>query len=51
MPKGTKVHKMAKAMMREGMSEGRAIAIAQSKTGKSYATGRKPKSKRKKHGG
>ncbi len=48
MPKGSKVHKMAKALMREGMSEGRAIATAQAKTGKSYATGRKPKRKRRK---
>lgn len=45
MPKGTKVHKMYDAMRSEGMSKGKAARIAQSKTGKSLATGRKPKGK------
>jgi hypothetical protein len=45
MPKGTKVYKMAHAMERGGMAKGKAIAIAQAKTGKSYATGKKPKRK------
>jgi hypothetical protein len=46
MPKNTKVHKMYEAMKKEGMSEGKAARIAQAKTGKSLATGRKPKGKR-----
>lgn len=45
MPKGTKVHGMYEAMRREGMSKGKAARIAQSKTGKSLATGKKPKHK------
>lgn len=47
MPKGTKVHEMYEAMTREGMSKGKAARIAQSKTGRSLKTGRKPKSRRK----
>ena len=47
MPKGTKVHKMADAIEAKGVAKGTAIAIAQDKTGKSYATGKKPKSKSK----
>lgn len=43
MPKGTKVHKMYDAMVREGVSKGKAARIAQSKTGKSLMTGKKPK--------
>lgn len=46
MPKGSKVHKMYDAMVREGMSKGKAARIAQSKTGKALATGKKPKGKR-----
>jgi len=46
MPKGTKVHKMYDAMRREGMSKGKAARIAQSKTGKSLKTGKKPKGKK-----
>jgi len=46
MPKGTKVHKMYDALVRQGMSKGKAARISQSKTGKSLATGKKPKGKR-----
>lgn len=45
MPKGTKVHKMYEAMREEGMSKGKAARIAQAKTGKSLATGKKPRGK------
>ena len=46
MPKGTKVDKMYTAMVSQGMSKGKAAAIAQSKTGKSLMTGKKPKNKK-----
>ena len=45
MPKGTKVHKVFDALKREGKSVASAAKIAQAVTGKSLATGRKPKSK------
>ena len=45
MPKGTKVHKMYDAMREQGMSKGKAARIAQAKTHRSLATGRKPKHK------
>jgi hypothetical protein len=45
MPKGTKVHKMYDAMVREGMDKGKAARIAQAKTGRSLATGKPPKGK------
>lgn len=48
MPKGTKVAKCVKKVQAQGKSKGSAIAICQKATGKSYATGRKPKSKRRK---
>lgn len=48
MPKHTKVHDMYDAMVRGGMSKGKAARIAQSKTGKSLATGKPPKRKGKK---
>jgi len=48
MPKGTKVHKVYEALKRKGHSKASAAKIAQSKTGKSLKTGRKPKSKKKK---
>ena len=48
MPKGTKVDKVYRALKREGMDKGKAARIAQSKTGKSLATGKKPKKKRAK---
>lgn len=46
MPKGTKVHKIYDALRREGASKGKAARIAQSKTGRSLMTGKKPKRKR-----
>jgi hypothetical protein len=48
MPKGTKVHKIYDALVRSGADKGKAARIAQSQTGKSLATGKKPKSKGKK---
>lgn len=45
MPAGTRVHKIYKALVREGASKGKAARIAQSKTGKSLKTGKKPKGK------
>ena len=47
MPKGTKVEKIYKAIVRSGKSKASAARIAQSKTGKSLATGKKPKGKKK----
>jgi hypothetical protein len=46
MPKGTKVHKIYDALVRQGASKGKAARIAQAQTGKSLATGRKPKKKK-----
>jgi len=46
MPKNTKVDKMYEAMKKEGMPMGKAARIAQSKTGKSLKTGKKPKGKK-----
>ena len=46
MPKNTKVHKIYEAVKRGGASKAKAARIAQAKTGKSLATGRKPKAKR-----
>jgi hypothetical protein len=43
MPKGTKVHKVFEALKKEGKTPASAAKIAQSVTGKSLATGRKPK--------
>jgi len=37
---------MYSAMVREGMDEGKAARIAQSKTGRSLQTGKRPKRKR-----
>ena len=48
MPKGTKVHEIYKALLKDGHSKASAARIAQEKTGKSLATGRKPKRSRKK---
>lgn len=45
MPKGTKVHKMYDALRQEGASKGKAARIAQSKTGKSLRTGKRPRGK------
>jgi len=46
MPKGTKVHKVYEAILRTGASKGKAARIAQAQTGKSLATGKKPKHKK-----
>ena len=46
MPKGSRVHKTYQALIRQGMSKGKAARIAQSKTGQSLQTGKPPKSKR-----
>lgn len=46
MPKGTKVDKIYQALVAGGMAKGEAAAIAQKKTGKSLATGKKPKGKK-----
>jgi hypothetical protein len=46
MPRGTKVDKIYRALVREGASKGKAARIAQAKTGRSLATGKKPKRKR-----
>lgn len=46
MPKGTKVDKIYTAMVREGADKSTAARVAQSKTGRSLATGKKPKKKR-----
>lgn len=46
MPKGTKVHKVYEALKRKGASKGKAARIAQSQTGRSLKTGRKPRRKR-----
>ena len=46
MPRGTKVHKLADKLKRQGKSTGSAIAIAQSVTKQSYKTG-KPIRKKK----
>lgn len=43
MPKGTKVHQTYEALKRKGHSKGSAARIAQSVTGKSLKTGKKPK--------
>jgi len=47
MPAGSKVHKVYKALLREGMSKGKAARIAQSKTGQALQTGKPPKHKKK----
>lgn len=46
MPKGTKVHRVYDALKRQGMPEGKAARIAQSKTGQALATGKPPKKKK-----
>jgi hypothetical protein len=46
MPKNTKVDKMYRAIVRSGKSKASAARIAQAKTGKSLATGKKPKGKK-----
>lgn len=46
-PQGTKVDRVYKALRRQGKSAGSAARIAQSVTGKSLATGRPPKRKKR----
>ncbi len=46
MPAGTKVDRIYKALRREGADPGKAARIAQAQTGKSLATGKKPKGKK-----
>ena len=43
MPKGTKVEKLYEKLKAQGKSKGSAAAIAQSVTGLSLKTGKKPK--------
>jgi hypothetical protein len=45
MPKGTKVHKIYRALVKSGKSKASAARIAQAKTGKSLKTGKSPKRK------
>ena len=45
MPKGTKVDKVYRALLRQGKNKGSAARIAQSQTGKSLKTGKSPKGK------
>lgn len=45
MPAGTVVHKIYTALLRKGFSKESAARISQAQTGKSLATGKKPKSK------
>lgn len=45
MPRGSKVEKVYTALVREGYDKGSAARIAQSKTGLSLQTGKKPKRK------
>lgn len=47
MPKGTRVAKCVKDVMKKGKEKPNAIRICQSATGQAYATGRKPKRKKK----
>jgi hypothetical protein len=46
MPKGTKVHRIYDALVRQGKSKQSAARIAQATTGKSLATGKAPKKKK-----
>lgn len=46
MPEGTKVDRVYKAILRKTGDKGKAARIAQSLTGLSLATGKKPKRKR-----
>ena len=42
MPKGSQVHKVFEALIRKGMTKGKAARIAQSKTGAALQTARMP---------
>ncbi|MDE2237965.1 MAG: hypothetical protein KGK30_08765 [Elusimicrobia bacterium] len=46
MPKGTKVDRVYKALVRDGKSKSSAARIAQAQTGQSLRTGRAPKGKK-----
>lgn len=46
MPEGTEVDRLYKALLRHGHDEASAAKIAQSRTGKSLKTGKKPKRKK-----
>jgi hypothetical protein len=46
MPKGTKVDDIYQAIKKKTGNKGKAARIAQSKTGKSLKTGKKPKKKK-----
>jgi hypothetical protein len=48
MPKGTKVEKLYQELLKKGYSKSAAAKIAQSQTGQSLQTGKKPKKKGKK---
>ena len=48
MPTGTQVDRIYQAIKRKTGDKGKAARIAQAATGKSLATGRKPKKKKKK---
>jgi hypothetical protein len=48
MPGGTPVDRCFKKLVKQGKAKGSAAAICQSSTGKSLATGRRPKSGGKK---
>lgn len=47
MPKNTKVHRIYEALREKGMDQGKAARIAQSASGQALATGRKPKTQRR----
>lgn len=46
MPRGTKVDKIYRAILKETGDAAKSAKIAQAKTGKSLATGKKPKRKK-----
>ena len=43
MPAGSKVHRVYKALRRQGYSKGAAARMAQHKTGQALKTGRRPR--------
>jgi hypothetical protein len=46
MPVGSKVHRVYKALLREGWEKANAARIAQWRTGQALATGKPPKGKK-----
>jgi len=48
MPEGTTVDRLFKALQKQGLPAGKAARIAQSKTGLSLKTGKKPKAVKRK---